>query len=199
MPPGSLQEGLYQETTRLSLMTRSVALSYLSPKAAVRASPIHGRGLFAAVSIQTGEIVWVKGGHIFTRGTLEEIAPVLGPAEIQVADDLFIGPLEPGEREGSMIFSNHSCDPNIAVQGQIVFVALRRIAAGEELTHDWATTDDDNYTMQCRCGAAGCRGTITGKDWQRRDLQRKYRGLFSWYLQRKIDALAASEARPDRA
>ncbi len=45
-----------------------------------------------------------------------------------------------------MIFSNHSCDPNIGVQGQIVFVALREISIGEELTHDWATTDDDDYT-----------------------------------------------------
>jgi hypothetical protein len=87
-----------------------------------------------------------------------------------------------------MIFSNHSCDPNIGVQGQIVFIALRKIAAGEELTHDWATTDDDDYTLACRCGATECRGIITGKDWQREDLQRKYRGLFSWYLQRKIDA-----------
>jgi SET domain-containing protein len=46
-----------------------------------------------------------------------------------------------------MIFSNHSCEPNIGVQGQIVFVAMRDIAAGEELTHDWATTDDEDYRM----------------------------------------------------
>jgi len=64
-----------------------------------------------------------------------------------------------------MIYNNHSCDPNIGVRGQILFVALRRIVASEELTHDWATTDDDNYTMACRCGAAEFRGAITGKDW----------------------------------
>jgi hypothetical protein len=163
-------------------------LSYLSPKAAVRSSRIHGRGLFAAGEFEPGEIVCVKGGYIFTRPALGEIAGVLGAAEIQVADELFIGPCLPEEREGAMIFSNHSCDPNIAVQGQIVFAALRRIQAGEELTHDWATTDDDDYTMTCRCGSPGCRGVITGKDWRREDLQRKYRGMFSWYLQRKIDA-----------
>jgi len=111
---------------------------------------------------------------------------VLGPAEIQIADDLFIGPRDIEERQGGMIFSNHSCDPNIAVRGQIVFVALRRIAAGEELTHDWATTDDDDYTIPCRCGSACCRGVITGQDWRRPELQRKYRGSFSWYLERKI-------------
>jgi len=164
----------------------SNALSYLSPKAAVRSSPIHGRGLFATADLRPGEIVCVKGGYIFTRETLNKIAAILGPAEIQIADDLFIGPLREEERESGMIFSNHSCDPNIGVQGQIVFVALRPIPAGEELTHDWATTDDDDYALTCRCGAASCRGTITGKDWQRADLQRKYRSLFSWYLQQKI-------------
>jgi SET domain-containing protein len=163
-------------------------LSYISPKAAIGASTIHGRGLFAVEEFSAGEIVCVKGGHVFTRPVLEKITPVLGSAEIQIADDLFIGPIHPRQREGSMIFSNHSCDPNIGVQGQIVFIALRKIAAGEELTHDWATTDDDDYTLACRCGATECRGIITGKDWQREDLQRKYRGLFSWYLQRKIDA-----------
>jgi hypothetical protein len=53
------------------------------------------------------------------------------------------------------------------VQGQIVFVALRDIAAGEELTHDWATTDDDDYTLECRCGSVACRGGIRGKDWKK--------------------------------
>jgi uncharacterized protein len=164
------------------------ALSYLSPKATVRSSPIHGRGLFANGAFVPGEIVCVKGGHIFTRARLHDVAPVLGAAEIQIADDLYIGPLHLEDREGSMIFSNHSCNPNIGVQGQIVFVALRHIAIGEELTHDWATTDDDDYTLECRCGAAGCRKVITGKDWQRKDLQHKYSGLFSWYLQQKLDA-----------
>ena len=174
----------------------SEALSYLSPKAAVKSSPIHGRGLFAIAEIRPGEIVCVKGGYIFTRATLAELAPNLGPAEIQIADDLFIGPRHTEEREGGMIFSNHSCDPNIGMQGQIVFVALRQIAIGEELTHDWATTDDDDYTMSCHCGAACCRGVITGKDWQRKDIQQKYQGIFSWYLQQKINAGAPLAREP---
>jgi uncharacterized protein len=169
-------------------MTVPGPLSYLSPKTAVQSSPIHGRGLFATREFQLGEIVCVKGGYIFTQEALSEIAPALGPAEIQIADGLFIGPRQLEERDGGMIFSNHSCDPNIGVQGQIVFVALRRIVPGEELTHDWATTDDDDYSMACHCRASSCRGVITGKDWQRTDLQQKYRGNFSWYLQRKIDA-----------
>ena len=161
-------------------------LSYISPKASVKESSIQGRGLFAVEPIKRGEIVCIKGGHIFDRETLKQIAVTLGPAEIQIGEHLFIGPLTEQEREGSMIFSNHSCEPNIGVQGQIVFVALRDIATDEELTHDWATTDDDDYEMECRCRAASCRKIITGQDWRRKELQQKYSGYISWYLMEKI-------------
>lgn len=161
-------------------------LSYISTKASVKPSPIQGRGLFASEPIQKGEIVCIKGGHIFDRQTLRQVSEALGPAEIQIAEDLFIGPLDEASREGSMIFSNHSCDPNIGVQGQIIFVAMRDIKAGEELTHDWATTDDDTYEMECNCGSQMCRRVLTGQDWRRKDLQEKYRGYMSWYLQEKI-------------
>jgi len=162
------------------------ALSYISPKATVKESPIQGRGLFALEPIKKGEIVCIKGGYIFDRRTLREVEKSLGPAEIPIAEGFFIGPLSAEEREGSMIFSNHSCDPNIGVQGQIIFVAMRDIEAGEELTHDWATTDDDAYEMECNCGARACRKVISGQDWRREDLQEKYRDYMSWYLQQKI-------------
>ena len=163
-------------------------LSYLSPKAKVKKSPIHGRGLFAVGPFGKGEIVCIKGGYVFDRRKLNQLKDSVGPAEIQIGDDLFIGTMERSENAGGMIFSNHSCDPNIGVQGQIVFVAMRDISPGEELTHDWATTDDDDYEIQCSCGSTNCRRTITGKDWMKKSLQRKYRKYLSWYLQEKIKA-----------
>jgi len=164
-------------------------LSHRSPKTEVRASPIHGKGLFAAAPIAAGEVVAVKGGYVLDGATWARLEPELGPAEIQIGEDLFIAPVAAGEREGCMLYSNHSCDPNIAVQGQIVFVAMGDIAAGEELTHDWATTDDLDYEIQCNCGSPRCRGTVTGKDWMRPELQARYTGWFCWFLQRKIDRL----------
>ena len=164
--------------------------SYRSPKTEVRESKIHGRGLFAIADIAKNEIVAVKGGHIVDRKTLRErITPVLGPVEIQIGDDLFIAPVSDEERELSMLYSNHSCDPNLGVRGEITFVAMRDVRAGEELTHDWAMTDDDDYSVACNCGAPGCRKTLTGKDWQRPDLQKRYSGYFSAYLARKIALL----------
>jgi len=107
------------------------ALSYLSPKAEVRPSAIHGRGLFARESIAKGEIVCIKGGHVFDRRRLAELQPDLGPAEIQITEDLFIGPA-------------------------------------------------------CACGASTCRGVVTGQDWRKPELQRKYGDYMSWYLLRKM-------------
>jgi SET domain-containing protein len=169
-----------------------IPLSFLSPKTEVRESKIHGRGLFATADIARDEIVAVKGGHIISRAHLREnIAPRLGPVEIQIDENLFIAPVTGEEQEGSMLYSNHSCDANIGVRGEITFVAMRDIRAGEELTHDWAMTDDDDYSIECKCGAPDCRGTLTGKDWQRPEVQKRYAGYFSAYLARKIAMIHA--------
>ncbi len=160
------------------------SLSYRSPKALVRESRIHGKGLFARQQIAAGEIVAIKGGHILESGVWDAIEPEVRDAEIQITEDFFIAPAYPDQREGAMLYINHSCDPNCALQGQIIFVAMRDIAAGEELTHDWATTDDLEYELSCNCGSSGCRGTITGKDWMRPELQEKYKGWFCWFIQR---------------
>ena len=161
-------------------------LSYISPKAEVRPSAIHGKGLFAVAAIAKDEVVCVKGGAIFDRATLDAMHPWYGAAEIQIDENLFIGPRKQDERDGSMIYSNHSCEPNIGVQGQIVFVAMRDIQAGEELTHDWATTDDDDYSMECHCEQPSCRKKVTGQDWKNHALQQKYRGYIAWHIERKI-------------
>lgn len=160
--------------------------SWFSEKTEVRPSPIHGRGLFATDDFEQNEFAAVKGGHIIDRERLREVSAQLGAVEIQIADDLFIAPVTAAEREGSMLYTNHSCDPNLGLRGNIVFVARRAISSGEELTHDWCMTDNDTYEVECRCGSPHCRHFLRGKDWQRRDLQRRYIGYFSTYLAEKM-------------
>jgi hypothetical protein len=161
-------------------------LTYFSPKVEKRASLINGRGLFATAAIAKGEVVVVKGGYILTREQRDSISEGLGPSEIQITEDLFIGPTTPAEREGGMMHLNHSCEPNLGLQGQVVFAAIRGIAAGEELTIDYAMTDDEPYEMECQCGSEACRKLITGTDWRKPELQKKYDGYFSWFIQRRI-------------
>ena len=85
-----------------------------------------------------------------------------------------------------MLFINHSCEPNVGFAGNIVLVAMRDISTGEELTTDYALFDDYDGAMECQCGTPSCRGTISGRDWQRPELQRKYGRYFSWYLLHRL-------------
>jgi transcription initiation factor TFIIIB Brf1 subunit/transcription initiation factor TFIIB len=47
---------------------------------------------------------------------------------------------------------------------------------------DWYRAAEND----CNCGAAHCRKVLTGKDWQKEELQERYSGYFSSYLQEKI-------------
>ena len=167
--------------------------SYRSPKTAVRPSLIVGRGLFADAPIAEGEVVCVKGGHLVTRAEFANFRGVANEAELQISDDLFLSPVSEAEFEGLMMFLNHSCEPNVGVQGQIVFVAMRAVAAGEELTLDYATIERPAEPMACRCGAECCRGIITGQDWRKPELRRKYGRFFAWYLLEQIRAERGDE------
>jgi uncharacterized protein len=162
--------------------------SYRSPKTDIRPSSIGGRGLFAAAPIRRGEVVSVKGGRLLDQDGMAAHGGAIGDAELRITDELFLAPVGEAEFEAVMMFLNHSCEPNVGIQGQIVFVAMRDVAEGEELTVDYATVDHDTPPMDCRCGAAGCRGIVTGHDWQRPELQRKYGRYFAWYLLEKMRA-----------
>jgi len=57
---------------------------------------------------------------------------------------------------------NHSCDPNLIsriMKGHILYMSLRPIQPGEELTIDYQFEPSDDKS-QCSCGAKICRGTI---------------------------------------
>ena len=97
-----------------------------------------------------------------------------------------------------MMHLNHSCEPNLGLQRQIVFVALKEIAVDEELTCDYAMIDDEPGEMRCRCGRPNCRGVITGRDWQKPEIQ-KIRRFFSWFIQRRIDAAGKALSPVGRA
>lgn len=169
--------------------------TWFSEKVEKRGSDIEGRGLFCVVPIRSGETVVVKGGHVFDRKTRDELAKTLGPMEIQIDEDLFIGPVSQDQREASMMCLNHSCEPNVQIAGQIVFRAMRDIEPGEELTFDYATGDDDDWEMDCACGSRDCRGRVSGKDWQKVEVQQRYSGCFSDYLERKLKEQTAAKSR----
>jgi uncharacterized protein len=167
--------------------SQQVVASWITPKASKGAgSAIAGRGLVAIAPIAAGEVVAVKGGHIVSTAVLGSLSERLQNSDVQITDDLHLVALTDDEYEAVMLFLNHSCDPNVGFAGNVVLTAMRDVRPGEELTTDYALFDDYGGSMRCQCGSAQCRGEITGRDWQRPDLQRKYQGHFSWYLERRI-------------
>lgn len=162
--------------------------SWITPKARKGVtSTISGRGLFAVEPIAAGEVVAVKGGHVLTTAELRGLPEQLQESDVQIADDLHLAAVDDEEYQSVMLFLNHSCDPNVGFAGNVVLVAMRDVAPGDELTTDYALFDDYEGSMPCHCGSVTCRGTIDGRDWQRADLQARYRGFFSWYLARRIE------------
>ena len=164
--------------------------SWLDPRLVVRDSAVHGRSLVAREPIKAGEVVVIWGGTLFTE---EEIwAGEARRGSIAAIDEhLYLaGPA--GAPPSPDDFMNHSCDPNVWMQDEVTLVARRDIAADEELTADyalWEATEDHAMPFACRCGAALCRRTITGKDWRLPELQERYKGHFSPFLNRRIEKL----------
>jgi SET domain-containing protein len=162
--------------------------SWLSPKTKKGLkSKIHGRGFFAIKNIKKGEVVAIKGGHLITGKQLKKLK-IKDHCELQIDNDLYVGPLTEKEFEDSMILVNHSCDPNAGIKDKVKVVAIRNIKNGEEIVIDYGMIDDNNnHIMKCNCQSPNCRKKITGKDWKNPKLQKKYKGFFSPFIQKKID------------
>lgn len=161
--------------------------SYLSPKLEMRSSPEKGgAGVFAIQPLAANEVLAVWGGVVVPSARLEEYSRYAQTHGLQVDDDLFLLPLT--EDDPSDYF-NHSCNPNAGLNGQITLVAMRAIEVGEEICFDYCMSDSNPYDeFECGCGNPQCRGWIKADDWKLPDLQKRYAGFFTPYLQRRIAA-----------
>lgn len=166
--------------------------SYLSPRCESRMRPDGERGAFALEKIAKDELIAVFGGDVYDWEALQRLPATTRSLSLQVADELFLVSEKPGAGD----YLNHSCNPNAGLSGQICLVALREIAAGEEIRFDYAMCDSLPYDeFPCSCGEPNCRGRVTGDDWKIKELQERYGGHFSPYLQKRIDVLNGRHAR----
>lgn len=169
--------------------------SWMNPSIEVRKAGPLGIGTFAKSAIKKNELVIVQGGIIISDADFDnpDYAPYAYHC-FQVEQDAYICPVNLDKETFDGIFNvNHSCDPTCGISGQISMVALRDIEPDEEITFDYAMSDVGSEElgwedMDCLCGSANCRSKITGKDWRIPELQQKYKGYFSRYVQDLIDA-----------
>ena len=142
-----------------------------SRKTVVHESTVHGRGVFAAQNIRKGTKVLEYKGEIIDWKEAQRRHPH-DPSQPNHTfyfhlDDSTV--IDGGVNGNRARWINHSCDPNCEAEQreQRVFImALRGIAAGEELTYDYGLMLDEPYTaalkkeFACHCGAPDCRLTM---------------------------------------
>jgi len=164
--------------------------SYTTPKVEKKQiAEKGGWGVFAREFIAKGELLTISSGEIVHESQLNEIPDERLQHGYQVEEEFYIVPLIDGDIADCY---NHSCNPNIGWDGQLILVAMRDIQPGEELCFDYAMSDSTPYDeFECHCGEPHCRRRITGDDWRIPALQKRYKGYFLPYLQHRIDRINA--------
>lgn len=118
----------------------------------VKESKQHGKGVFARADIRTGEPILRFAGPLLHRSEVD-----FNDYHLQVDDQHYLGPSRLADD-----YVNHSCEPNAGFRDDLVLVARRDIAQGEEITWDYSTAIDepDFGGFTCRCSAPRCRGLV---------------------------------------
>ncbi len=159
---------------------------WLSPKAKVVNSKVHGLGVQATKLIKKGEAVGVLGGLVVPRKKVREYWKLEGHVGIQISDDFYIVPPNRSELKKYGVY-NHSCEPNIGFRSESnIFYAIKDIKPGEELCFDYAFCELDKPAFKCECGTKSCRGKVTPNDWKNKVIQKKYGKYFSPFVKAKI-------------
>lgn len=159
-------------------------------------SPIAGRGLFTTVDIPARTEVIRFGGYFVPIAERYAYHAVQPGTTVGIADFVLLAEPVDGAKDPSD-YINHSCRPTLGMADAVTMLALVDVPAGGELTADYAYWEaDPGYQMRsrCECGAAGCRGRITGRDWQR---YAEYPHLARWsspFVRRKIHTLRHQRA-----
>jgi SET domain-containing protein len=126
----------------------------------VRPSRIDGRGCFATVFFPKGRKIAEYAGERISRAEVARRAR--GRRKLRICAVNSYWSLDGSRGGNGTHYINHSCAPNSYMRithGHILFMALRDIQPGEEITLDYVTTLHSN-DKRCYCRALTCRGTI---------------------------------------
>ncbi len=109
-----------------------------------------GLGVRSVIAFAKGDVLDRFDGRIDTH--ISQHSLQISPGR-HIAETRFVG------------FLSHGCAPNCALDmDKRRLIALKDIAAGEWLRIDYSATEDTLFRdFDCACGAANCRGQITGR------------------------------------
>lgn len=129
----------------------------------IRSSAIHAAGCYTTTPVKKGKRVVEYTGPRITKEEADE--------KYQDSPTTYLFGLGDGsfviDGHSAAMFINHSCNPNCEtteLDGRIWVMAVRDIAAGEELTYEYHLYDGEDDEAFCNCGAAACRKTMYSED-----------------------------------
>jgi SET domain-containing protein len=128
-------------------------------KLSIRRSKIHRYGVYAAEMIPANRKVIEYTGERLNRKQAKQRDR--GEYTYLFAVDAY-WTLDGAVGGSGAEIINHSCEPNLVsrvMKGHVLYMSLREIRPGEELTVDYNFSKNDPRTP-CSCGSKRCRGTI---------------------------------------
>lgn len=126
-----------------------------TPGFTVRGSAGRGRGLYTEIPRKAGEELFVVEGKVHEASYDADFDE--GPTWFGAGPARWVEPSESNLGR----FINHSCEPNARAVDFVRVVGARDIDPSEEITIDYALTEEDPYwSMECRCGTPTCRAII---------------------------------------
>jgi uncharacterized protein len=154
------------------------------PLVEVRASRLHGLGVFALRRIEPGtrviEYLGERISHAEADRRYEGKSADDSHTFLFIADETTV--IDAGVEGNEARFVNHACEPNcesVIERARVFIDAIRTIAPGEELTYDYQIQreaddpPDIDAIFACHCASPGCRGTMM---WPPRRAARARRG-----------------------
>lgn len=130
----------------------------------VRASGIHGMGIFARRDIPQGScVIEYLGERVSKAESLRRRKQ--GNFFVFIVTDQF--DLDGAVEWNPARFINHSCTPNCDAQMEeehIWIIARRDIRAGEELSFNYGYDLQDYEDHLCRCGSPECLGFMVAEE-----------------------------------
>jgi SET domain-containing protein len=141
-------------------------------RVSVRRSPIHGKGVFALLTLSAGERIFEYKGLQTTWREAARHCARRADAGHTFLFGLSDGRVIDGGRGGNGArWLNHACTGNceaVEEAGRVYIETLREIVPGEELFIDYAleippkARSESLSEYACRCGTKHCRGTMLG-------------------------------------
>ena len=131
----------------------------LAPGLSIQKSLINGRGCFATVHFPRRRKIAEYTGERIPDCEAQRRAH---RAKLRICDVDGVWSIDGSRGGNGTHYINHSCEPNAYMKilyDHILFIALRDIEPGEEITIDYEATLHSNK-KRCICGAPSCRGTI---------------------------------------